>query len=180
MSGYFIGEKQNLQDILEARDKRVEYQEYLLKEYKNTIVSYKLNTPGAVKYSSLIKDIFDEGLKALRQKLKEAEIIYKYEKILYKNSGPEYFAVFYAEEKLIKKITTDIEESHPLGRLYDFDVLDAQGNQISRKGLGLQPRKCLLCNNNAFECGRSRKHEISELTEIIENMAIDYFENKTL
>lgn len=175
MSENFSGEMQSLEDILEARDIRVDYQQDLLNKYGSTIVSYKLNIPGPIKYNSLIKDIFDEGLKVLNQKLQESSISKIYEKILYKNSGPEYFAVYYTPEHLIKKITTFIEETHPLGRLYDFDVLNAHGIQVSRKELGFEPRKCLICDSNAFECGRSRKHEISDLTEKIEKMALDYF-----
>jgi len=178
VSQYFSGEKQSLEDILEARDIRVDYQQYLLNKYKSTIVSYKLNIPGPIKYNSLIKDIFDEGLKVLKQKLEESSISKIHEKILYRNSGPEYFAVYTVQENIIKKITTFIEETHSLGRLYDFDVLDAQGNQVSRKELGFEPRKCLLCESNAFECGRSRKHEISALTEEIEKMVLDYFKNR--
>jgi holo-ACP synthase len=175
VSEYFSGEKQSLEDILEARDVRVEYQQYLLNKYRSTIVSYKLNIPGPVKYNSLIKNIFDEGLKVFKQKLDESLIANIHEKTIYKNSGPEYFAVFYVPEYLIKKLTTFIEETHTLGRLYDFDVLDAHGKQVSRKELGFEPRRCLLCHNNAFECGRSRKHEVSALTEKIEKIALDYF-----
>ncbi|MFL0247256.1 citrate lyase holo-[acyl-carrier protein] synthase [Candidatus Clostridium stratigraminis] len=180
MSQYFSGEKQSLEDILEARDMRADYQQYLINKYGSTIVSYKLNIPGAIKYNPLVKEIFDEGLSAFKQKLGELLIDNVHEKILYKNSGPEYFAVFYENDKLIKKITADIEETHPLGRLYDFDILDAAGNQVSRRDLGLQPRKCLICESNAFECGRSRRHEVSELIEKIEEIAIDYFKSTKL
>lgn len=175
MSKCFNGDKQSLEDILRARDIRVEYQEYLINKYGSTVVSYKLNIPGAVKYSPLVKDIFDEGLRAFKQKLGELLIDNVHEKILYKNSGPEYFAVFYEKSNLIKKITTEIEETHPLGRLYDFDVLDVSGNQISRRDLGLEPRRCFICEGNAFECGRSRKHDIGELLDKIEEVSVDYF-----
>lgn len=177
MGVYFKGEEQSLQDILHARDIRALYQQYLLNKYGNTIISYKLNIPGAVKYNPLIKDIFDEGLKTLKQKLEESRISITHEKTIYKNSGPEYFAVFNVSEHLIKKLTTFIEETHALGRLFDFDVLDTLGKQVSRTEIGFEPRKCLLCSNNAFECGRSRKHEISAVTEKIEKMAVDYFQS---
>lgn len=175
MSLYFKGEEQSLNDILKARDLRVQYQQYLLDKYCSAIVSYKLNIPGPIKYNSLIKQIFDEGLKSLKQVLGESSIEVVHEKTIYENSGPEYFAVFNGSSRVIKKLTTNIEETHPLGRLYDFDVLDDQGKQISREELGIGPRKCLLCENNAFVCGRSRIHEISALTAKIESMALDYF-----
>lgn len=180
MSLYFKGEEQSLNDILKAREMRARYQQYLLHKYKNTVVSYKLNIPGPVKYSPLIKEIFDEGLSAFKQKLDESGIETVHEKLLYKNSGPEYFAVFNLSPYLIKKLTADIEETHPLGRLYDFDVLNAEGKRIDRQELGMGLRKCLLCENNAFECGRSRRHEVSDLIARIENMAVNYFNHRNL
>ncbi|MCM0650911.1 citrate lyase holo-[acyl-carrier protein] synthase [Clostridium swellfunianum] len=175
MSEYFKGEEQSLQDILEARDMRVEFQEYLLNKYKMTIVSYKLNIPGPVKYSLLIKQIFDAGLEAFKQKLSEASIDIIFEKVWYKNSGPEYFAVFNIIPVKLKQLTTSIEENHALGRLYDFDVVKADGTQVSRQELGIGQRKCLLCENSAFECGRSRRHEVSALLAHIEATTAEYF-----
>jgi holo-ACP synthase len=68
-----------------------------------------------------------------------------------------------------------MEETHILGRIYDYDVLNSKGRHIDRQELGIEARKCLLCEKNAFECGRSRNHEVSELIYKIENMAFNYF-----
>ena len=57
-----------------------------------------------------------------------------------------------------------------LGRLFDIDVLDAGGKKLSREGLGLPPRKCLLCEQPAHACARSRTHTVMELTERIESI----------
>jgi holo-ACP synthase len=175
VSEYFSGEEQSVQDILEARDLRVRYQEYLLDKYKTTIISHKLNIPGAVKYNSLIKQIFDEGILVFKQRLEEASIRIVYEKVWYKDSGPEYFAVVHTDAYIIKQLTITIEETHALGRIYDFDVLKVDGTQVSRQELGSSKRKCLLCENNAFECGRSRRHEVSSLIAHIEAIASKYF-----
>ena len=175
MSIYFIGEKQNLQDILTSREERVEYQKYLLNKFGHTIVSYKLNIPGPIKYSSLIKLIFDEGQRLFKLELEKSSIKIEDDNIIYRNSGPEYFAAINSSPYIIKEITTKIEENHPLGRIYDFDVLNFKGIHIKRQILGIKPRKCLICDRNAFECGRSRTHAVSELIEKIENMALDYF-----
>lgn len=175
MSLYFKGEEQTLQDILVSREKRAQYQQYLLNKFNCAIVSYKLNIPGPIKYNSLIKQIFDEGLTLFKADLKLNLIEIKHEHIIYKNSGPEYFAVINSSPYIIKEITTKIEENHPLGRIYDFDVINLKGIQIERQDLGVEARKCLLCDKNAFECGRSRNHEVSELIDKIENMALNYF-----
>jgi holo-ACP synthase len=170
-----MGEKQSLQDILEARDKRVEYQGYLLNKYRGAVISYKLNIPGPVKYSPLIKKIFDEGLDSLHKKLDANSIQLIFEKAVYKNSGPEYFGVFDLDPRQLKKLIANLEEEQPLGRLWDFDVLDDKGVQISREEIGIEPRKCLLCEENAFECGRSRRHDVDALISKIEKMAIEFF-----
>lgn len=172
---HFQGEEQSLHDVLKCRDMRVQYQQYLLNKYQNTVISYKLNIPGAVKYNLLIKKVFDEGLQIFKDKLNEISVVILEEKILYKNSGPEYFGVFNMPPYLIKKITIDIEDTHALGRLYDFDVLSGEGEQISRQELGKEQRKCLLCGSNAFECGRARRHTVEELIVKIRSMVEDYF-----
>lgn len=175
MSIYFIGEKQTLQNILTSREERVEYQKYLLNRFGYTVVSYKLNIPGPIKYSWLIKQIFDEGLGVFKLKLEKGSIKIQNDHVIYRNSGPEYFAAINRSPYIIKEITTKIEENHPLGRIYDFDVLSFKGTHIERQELGIKPRKCLICDGNAFECGRSRTHEVSELIDKIESMALNYF-----
>ncbi|WP_035292206.1 citrate lyase holo-[acyl-carrier protein] synthase [Clostridium sp. KNHs214] len=175
MNIHFQGKEQSLQEILKCREIRVQYQQYLLNKYRNTVISYKLNIPGPIKNNFIIKKIFDEGLQVFKDKLNETSGMVLEEKILYKDSGPEYFGVLNIFPYLMKKITIDIEETHALGRLYDFDVLNEKGEQISRQELGREPRKCLLCESNAFECGRARKHKVKELIDKVESMAEEYF-----
>ena len=63
----------------------------------------------------------------------------------------------------ITALMTSIEETHPLGRLFDIDVLDTTGTKLSRKIY----RKCFLCGCQAQECASSRKHSVSELQAYI-------------
>lgn len=180
MSVSFKGEEQSVEDILSSRDERAQIQQYFLEKYKSPLISYKLNIPGPVKYNSLIKEIFDDGLLAAKNEMTKASIEIIDEKVLYKNSGPEYFAVCKGTPSLIKEITTIIEETHPLGRLFDFDILDLEGKQLSRQDLGRAPRKCLMCEKNAFECGRSRSHSVDELVDYIEKIALAYFNQESI
>ncbi|MBS4538415.1 citrate lyase holo-[Clostridium sp. D2Q-11] len=172
------GVEQSLQDILKAKDERVAFQRELLEKYSNPIISYKLNIPGPVKYNPLIKNIFNEGLLEITKVLEKQKIETSYQKITYQYSGPECFISFKYSPLEVKNLCTLIEEIHPLGRLFDFDILDEKGSQISREDKDMNPRKCLVCDKNAFECGRSRNHELKELLTKIENMATDYFKNK--
>lgn len=176
----FKGEEQSLQDILAARDERAQIQQYFLDKYNSPLISYKLNIPGPIKYNSLIKKIFDDGLLVCKSELTKASVEIIDEKVLYRNSGPEYFASFKGTPSLIKEITTVVEETHPLGRLFDFDILDLEGNQLSRQQIGREPRKCLMCEKNAFECGRSRNHSVTELIDYIEKIALAYFNQESI
>lgn len=171
----FEGQEQSLEEVLASRELRQRRQQELLSLYDNTLVSFKLNIPGPVKYNPLIKKIFEEGLKELHLKLNSLSINILIEKVFYEATGPEYLAMVDKEALEIKKITTDIEDTHPLGRVYDFDVWKGSEKQLSRRDMGLGPRRCFLCQEPAFVCARSRKHSLEEMLSHIETMAQDYF-----
>ena len=47
-----------------------------------------------------------------------------------------------------------------------MDVIDINFEKLSRKSF----RKCLICEAQAQECGRSRKHSVEELQNKIEEI----------
>jgi len=75
----------------------------------------------------------------------------------------------------IKSITVALEQNHPLGRIFDLDVLGSDELTVSRVELGFPPRVCLLCDDEAVACARSRRHPLAELLRVIELMAGAYF-----
>ncbi|MCR1898823.1 citrate lyase holo-[acyl-carrier protein] synthase [Irregularibacter muris] len=171
--------RQSIINIIESREKRVIHQRKLLQQYqKNTLVSYKINIPGEIKDSPLYRKIFKKGWEELIKQAEDKSIEILSKEEFYKASGPEGYMVFKEEATTIKKLTTNIEEQHPLGRIFDFDVLYGEGKQISRTDIGKSPRRCFICDGNAFECGRSRRHSIEELVASIHDKAQTYFENE--
>ena len=68
--------------------------------------------------------------------------------------------------KNTKILTTEIEETHPIGRLFDIDVIDTDGQKLSRPSY----RKCIICGCQAQECARTRKHTVEEMQAKIEEM----------
>lgn len=177
MGIYFQGEEQSLQDILKAREIRQQRQRYLLNNFGNTLVSFKLNIPGPVKYNPLIKSIFHEGVKEFKKAIKNNQVKIIVEEVSYTNSGPEYFGIILKDAKDLKAITVEVEDKHPLGRIYDFDVWEGIDHQLSREEMGMSPRKCLLCPEDAFYCSRSRNHSLEELISKIESMSLEYLKN---
>lgn len=73
-----------------------------------------------------------------------------------------------------KRIAAAIEDTHPLGRLFDLDVIAPSLTPVSRSELGLQPRSCLLCDNEARVCMRARTHSPAEVETRVASM-IDSF-----
>jgi len=168
----------SVKDVLKAKDERTSYQQYLAIHDQATIVAFKLNIPGAIKNNKMITNIFNEGMLAWNQCVAENRF-----KILtctsdYKKTGPEYFASLSQQPLLVKAITTKIEEEHPLGRLFDFDVLDKNLQQYGRSQIKKAARKCLICDADAFVCSRSQAHDLDCLLSNIINLATDYFSSK--
>ena len=60
----------------------------------------------------------------------------------------------------------------PKARLLDIDVMDKDGT-VSRKELGLDARKCLICDDDAKVCARSQKHSMEELVARVDELCYD-------
>ena len=73
--------------------------------------------------------------------------------------GPESYLSVSLDPLELKRLAVAWESTHPLGDLADLDVMDASARPITRADLGLPPRKCLLCENEAAVCSAGRRHE---------------------
>ena len=84
-------------------------------------------------------------------------------------TGPEALLLIAAAPEAVKRATVDLEDRHPLGRLWDLDVSTADA-ALSRRDLGLGPRACLVCGEPAHACARSRAHGVAALIAAIETV----------
>lgn len=87
-----------------------------------------------------------------------------------------YEAYFLVAQPLlkVKKKAVEIEEQHPLGRLFDIDVIAPDASPLSRETVGRKPRRCLLCDNEARTCMRAHAHPLEELRQRIEHIVHCY------
>ncbi|MCU6746967.1 citrate lyase holo-[acyl-carrier protein] synthase [Faecalicatena acetigenes] len=155
-----------VQDVLKFRDKKAEIQKQLTEKFPNSIiVSLGMNIPGPVKTGLAVYYGFCEGKENLEWLLSCRGTIRKKMQIEDKAGYAAVYAVDGEERQHIKERTIELEETHLLGRIWDIDVLDEQSVPLMRQQLGIAERKCLLCNSNARECCRSRKHSAKELQE---------------
>ena len=154
-----------LPEILDAREKRAYFQQEMLQKRPRSLLSFTLNIAGPVKVFPYTKwlytlgyDLIHQGIFILRGKILE-------EKEQKENTGYEAIFALDLEPERIKEYLLFQEENHPLGRLFDLDVLRPDGTKVSRRELGFPERTCLICQNPAFLCGRSRTHSAEELIQ---------------
>lgn len=157
------GEPASLPEILDAREKRAQLQRELLQKNPASLVSFTLNIAGSVKVFPYTKWLYFLGYHLIRKNIELlcGRIIEVKE--VKENTGYECIFSLDLKPKVIKKHLLLQEEKHPLGRLFDFDVLRPDGSKVSRQELGFPERTCLICQNPAFLCSRSRTHNAEEL-----------------
>ena len=153
----------SLMQILDAREQRVIRQKALLERYGKCLICFTMNIAGPVKDSALIRAGFRLGEKLLLAQLEHSGIAIVHREEAPAPTGPTGFYVADADGVTLKKLTCEIEDSCPVARLFDMDVLTPDGSKCSREQLGLTPRKCLLCDQDARICGRSRTHSVEDL-----------------
>lgn len=169
------GEKVSLMEILEAREKRVELQRKILDRYRLPLISFTLNIPGSYKTFPLGKEAFEEGKKVIKEELGKNKIQMEYSLDNSSKTGYEFLMSVDSDAKYLKELMVEIEDKHPLGRIFDIDVLDSNGDKISRSDIKLEGRKCLLCEDMAHICARSRKHSMEDLIfRVVEIMLPPY------
>lgn len=151
----------SLLEILDAREQRVLRQKELLNAFSVPLVCFTLNIPGPDKDGPLIEKGFQLGCRLLRQQLKRWNIPH-WEQRCTAAGWEAYFCVDGPAEK-IKQAAVHLEDKTIGGRVFDMDVLTPDGRKLDRSSFGLPRRKCLLCDNDASVCGRSRAHSVDAL-----------------
>ena len=162
MQGIEVG----IDEILDCREKRVAIQNEMIKKYNKPVISFTMNIPGPIKTNDEIKKAFDIGKNLILENLKKNNIEILEIQELNENTGNELFISANSLAEKIKNITVAIEESCELGRLFDIDIIDINFEKLSRKSF----RKCLICEAQAQECGRSRIHSVEEVQNKVEEI----------
>ncbi|MDP4109856.1 MAG: citrate lyase holo-[acyl-carrier protein] synthase [Bacillota bacterium] len=139
-----------LKEVLEAKDRRRGIQEQILNDYKCPVLVFTMNIAGEVKRNPLVDFAFRMGVGKILQELGEPT----YKKYLLDATGCEAFFAYRFDAGYIKDICVKIEELDPVGRLYDMDVIDIDGQKLSRG----EARACIVCGGPVAPCSRSRAH----------------------
>lgn len=161
------GQPVSLEEILLARDKRAARQHHILACYRLPLISLTLVAPGAVKNSPVWQRVADYARQTIMAHCQRQGWACVWDNAVDSPSGPEWMAAVRAPGRKLKQTLLLLEDQHPLGRLWDIDVIDSDGRAISRRALGTAPRQCLICSEEAHVCARTRRHTPDLLLEEI-------------
>jgi holo-ACP synthase len=163
----------SLDELLASRDARQARQQAWQAQYATPLISLTTVAPGPVKDSELTRRIFNHGLRTLRQLLAVSEWEIKRQSCLGLATGAEGLLAVAAPAQALKQAAIALEETHPLGRLWDIDILTPEGEILSRSALALPARRCLLCGQDARVCARERAHPVADLLSRMEVLLHD-------
>ncbi len=161
-----------LAEILQAREERVRRQKRILEAHGLPLISFTMNIPGPLKRNELIERAFYLGISRVEDALalRRRQVATREEVLT--DAGCEAIWAVDAPADMLKEWMTAIEEADELGRLFDLDVLDAQGRKLNRQ----TQRCCLICGAPAYICARSRSHPIQMLYERSQQIIRRHFE----
>jgi len=155
-------EEVGVADMMMAREARYHMQRAMLARYPGaSLVCLTMNIAGPVKRTPLIARAFAWGDEAVGALLGGRAVVFH--AAISEKTGPESVYVVSGDAKGIKRRLCSLEDGSAMGRLLDVDVIAPDGEKISRTDIGMPPRKCLLCGQDAPVCARARTHTAAEL-----------------
>ena len=162
----------SLPQLLAARDARAALERDLLARHADcTLVVLTVVVPGAEKRTEASLLVARAACAAL-DKLLAAHCRHRLERDL--ATGFEAYWLVALPQLEAKRRTVELEDTHPLGRLFDADIILPEGRPLSRTELGAPPRRCLLCDREARFCMRNGSHTREELHAKLAQMIADY------
>ena len=156
-----------LQEVLDARENRASSQKRLLAQYGRPLLGLTMNIAGPVKRSALGDFLFRETLGELWDRI-GGEILHQ--ERVDAATGLEAILVCALPAVEVKVLAVELETKRPAGRLLDLDVIDTNGEKLSRE----TPRRCLVCGGPAGPCARSRAHGLPAIREATERLLREF------
>ena len=156
--------------ILDAREARTRRRLALVEQYGGAIVTVTMNIPGPDKAPLRYARAFREFLDAISAFWKGRDPLTRPAGTFESAAGMEAHLATSLGGNEAKRLAVEFEQSHPWGRCFDVDILDANGVPVSRSALDLPERSCLCCDRPARLCARERTHALSELLAAIDSL----------
>ena len=164
-----------LPQMLFAREHRVQRQQTLLTAFPHPLISFTMNIAGPEKDSPLIRRGFQEGCRLLDAALSQNRLEVLHRELVYADTGCEGYYAVAGEASRVKALCAAIENSCPLGRLFDMDVLTPQGEQLRRNAEEADRRQCIVCGAPGRGCASRRVHTVEQLQQATRRILTEHF-----
>lgn len=159
---------------LKAREKRILKVKSFFKDNPNkSLILIKANMPSFLINTPINYYLIKIFLNILLNHLQIAEVIH-----FDSDDGPYFFVILNNQDTEIKKQLINIENTHELGRLIDLDYFIDGNSSISRSKFNYPPRKCFLCDKDAFICIREQNHSKEEISNFIHTSFLNYMKEQ--
>ena len=164
-------------ELRAARDRRVlKKWELLTPGGGICLVEFSLNIAGAVKTFPFARAAFREEVRELSDSLSRFSVLKT--EVYEKNTGDCAFFLLKSQAIQVKKFLVSVEESHPLGRLFNLDVCGPDGISVKRHDLGLLPRTCLVCGEDAHVCAEKKSHSMELIQWQTAKLFLEFFRDR--
>lgn len=164
-------------ELRAARDRRVlKKWELLTPGGEICLVEFSLNIAGAVKTFPFARAAFREEVRELSDRLSLFSVLKT--EVYEKNTGDCAFFLLKSQAIQVKKFLVSVEESHPLGRLFNLDVCGPDGISVKRHDLGLLPRTCLVCGEDAHICAEKKSHSMELIQWQTAKLFLEFFRDR--
>ena len=164
-----------LPQMLFARERRVQRQQALLAAFPHPLVSFTMNIAGPEKDSPLIRRGFRAGCRMLESALSQAGVKVLRRELEWLDTGCEGYYAVAGDASAVKSLCAAIEDSCPLGRLFDMDVLTPQGEQLRRDTADADQRRCIVCGAPGRGCASRRVHTVEQLQQATRQILTEHF-----
>jgi len=163
--------RSDITNLLDDKESRWRTAVDLAERWSKPVILGTVVTPGPDKSGEAAGLIFAEMIAALGDRAADCKWLIHHREIRRGVSGPSIMLIVSeGDPRAVKAQMIELEEAHPVGRLFDLDVYDLEGRPVSRQDLSIAPRTCLICGGDVQECRRSGKHTLLELQSEIERM----------
>ena len=164
---YTDGKSVTQEDVLAAKESRMQFRQKILTRYGKVLICFSLNIPGVVKQFRMSQLAFEEGKSSIVNQLERIRAEIVYQKIAGDLLGEYAFFAVEAEPETVKHAMIEIEDFDQYTRIFDIDVVKPDGTELSRVDLGYRPRRCFLCSESAHICAARSRHTKEETVEFV-------------
>lgn len=161
-----------LDQLLLSREQRHSKQMALISAHPaHTLLCLTVIMPGSVKRNSHSLIVANAAITAVLECFNNTLVGIEAHDL---HTGYEAYFITTMPHKQAKTLACKIENEHQLGRLFDLDVINADGTPMSRTDVNQPARRCMLCDNEARYCMRNHTHSPQQLQQHIAQLIDKY------